>query len=490
MEQIVNVLEYKKNIILQGAPGVGKTYNTAMIALKICGVDNVNFDNHTEVMKKYEELRQSGQIEFVTFHQSMDYEDFVEGIKPEIKNGNVSYEVKDGIFKKICDRAKRIKNDIKNNENIDFSKVQVFKMSLGEKNQKDIYDYCLENNRISIGWGGYNDFSSCHSDEDFSKKDEKGYWVKRFKNDIKIGDIILVSYGNNYIRAIGKVTSEYFYEESEIDYCQHRSVEWLYKGENIEISKILGNKILSQKTLYKLHNDGSLNIDILQKIINGKINNENSKPHVLIIDEINRGNVSKIFGELITLLESDKRLGAKHPIKLTLPYSKEEFGIPSNLYIIGTMNTTDRSVGSIDYAVRRRFAFVTLPADESVLDKYPKGKEVFEAVSKFIKDNNSNDIDFDDLMVGHSYFMADDEQLKLKLKYEILPLLEEYYKDGILKEKPKADEFFEILNSFTDNSEAEARHADYVARGKKAYQTKIANQEKAKAEARNTGYNE
>ena len=169
------------------------------------------------------------------------------------------------------------------------------------------------------------------------------------------------------------------------------------------------------------------------------------KNYVLIIDEINRGNVSKIFGELISLLEADKRVGGDHPLTVTLPYSKEPFSVSSNLYIIGTMNTTDRSVGSIDYAVRRRFAFVTLKADENAIENYYKGKdaslknkaiELFGKVEAFLrnKDNRSNDMEFDDLMVGHSYFMAETlDELKLKWEYEVIPLLKEYQKDGLLK---------------------------------------------------------
>ncbi|MBR6124075.1 AAA family ATPase, partial [Candidatus Saccharibacteria bacterium] len=164
--------------------------------------------------------------------------------------------------------------------------------------------------------------------------------------------------------------------------------------------------------------------------------NSGTKNYVLIIDEINRGNVSKIFGELISLLEADKRVGGDHPLTVTLPYSKETFSVPSNLYIIGTMNTTDRSVGSIDYAVRRRFAFVTLEADES---KAPEGdaRELFKAVRRFLKESKY-DMDIEDLMVGHSYFM-DAINLQMKWRYEILPLLMEYHKDGIINQSPLKD---------------------------------------------------
>ena len=137
------------------------------------------------------------------------------------------------------------------------------------------------------------------------------------------------------------------------------------------------------------------------------------------------------------MLESDKRVGGDHPLSVTLPYSKESFSVPSNLYIIGTMNTTDRSVGSIDYAVRRRFAFVTLEADES---KVPEGaaRDLFNAVKNFLN-KSKYDMGIEDLMVGHSYFM-DASNLQMKWQYEILPLLMEYHKDGIISKSPLKDD--------------------------------------------------
>ena len=152
---------------------------------------------------------------------------------------------------------------------------------------------------------------------------------------------------------------------------------------------------------------------------------------VLIIDEINRGNIAKIFGELITLLEVDKREGSEHPIQVTLPYSKELFSVPKNLYIIGTMNTTARSTGTIDYALRRRFAFVTLKSDRSVIKN--QALALFDNIEEFIRKKQCGDLGIDDLMVGHSYFMsASEEELREKMEYEVLPLIAEYINDGIL----------------------------------------------------------
>lgn len=288
LEKCAKLLSKKHNIILQGAPGTGKTYNTAAIALNALDITDVDLTDHKAVMIRYDELL-GKQIFFTTFHQSLDYEDFVEGLKPHVQTDNkgnsigVTYEPEDGIFKRACNAA-----------------------------QTDT----------------------------------------------------------------------------------------------------------------------------------------TNKPVVLIIDEINRGNVSKIFGELITLLESDKRSQGNHPIKVILPYTKTEFGVPSNLYIIGTMNTTDRSTGTLDYALRRRFAFVTLQSDRSVIEKhYDKlgnanlrdmAVALFDDIKKFIESPKHlcGDMSIDDLMVGHSYFMAEDEEeLKDKVEYEIIPLINEYINDGILNVK-------------------------------------------------------
>lgn len=451
VEQYTHILQLKKNIILQGAPGTGKTYNTATLALSICG--ETIPEKHEDVMKRYGELQKEGRIGFCTFHQSMDYEDFVEGIKPKTVNEQISYEIEPGIFKTMCENAKSIITE-KKSEKIDFSKTKVFKMSLGEKGKNDaeIFDYCLENNVVGLGWGGDKDFSQCKTREDFKALDDTwgAFAMEVFKQWMQIGDIILISDGTKSVKAIARIAGDYeFRKDAPIDMCQFRKVEWLYTGDLIPISKLY-DKNLSQQSIYAFYftprygkpdYNGTIKVDIINDIITGKVDDETPQNYVLIIDEINRGNVSKIFGELITLLEADKRIGGEHPIKVTLPYSKESFGVPSNLYIIGTMNTTDRSVGNIDYAVRRRFAFVTLKADRQILvSKYgeeSKQVQLFDAIFTFLNDDKKHpDMDIDDLMVGHSYFMADDDdELKLKLEYEIIPLIREYSKDGIVNVK-------------------------------------------------------
>ena len=272
-EEIINILKNKKQIILQGAPGTGKTYSSSEIAVKL--IDGNALSDRAELMKRYKELVDKEQIFFTTFHQSMDYEEFVEGIKPKTINGNITYELEDGIFKEACKSA--------------------------------------ENNKV-----------------------------------------------------------------------------------------------------------------------------------VLIIDEINRGNISKIFGELITLLEVDKRKGKENEIEVILPYSKEKFSVPDNLYIIGTMNTADRSIGYVDYALRRRFAFITIKSDKSAIEKYYNDNNnsdckdnainLFEEIKDLIDKNINKEFEADDIMIGHSYFMAQNfEELQNKFEYEIKPLLLEYLKDGILK---------------------------------------------------------
>ena len=391
IRQFTNILRLKKNIILQGAPGTGKTYNTAALALAIC-CEQIPED-HGEVMCRYEELQKEGRIGFVTFHQSMDYEDFVEGIKPKTENGTVSYEVEDGIFKKICEE--------------------------GQSHLNRGSHFIKEENRVSVSQAAHNDIDEAINSflKDIPKE---GIYIPSVRNPSKMF-LVYKEGGSLYVKGDGR--------SYPIRMKSVRAGEYDYRHQSYEPA--VGQYIRKHY----------LSITDSPHIVEKTVWNEetrSSENYVLIIDEINRGNVSKIFGELITLLEADKRIGGDHPIRVTLPYSKESFGVPSNLYIIGTMNTTDRSVGNIDYAVRRRFAFATLKAKRELVEQNSilEAATLFDAVESFIK-KHKIDMDFEDLMVGHSYFFAKDEyELELKWQYEILPLLNEYIKDGIVNAKP------------------------------------------------------
>ena len=276
-KQAYELLLHSGQIILQGAPGCGKTYITTELSVLAC--DGSIPATREELKDRYKALQNDGKIGFVTFHQSMDYEDFVEGLKPEVNDADssaISFKVVPGLFKDICTNAL----------------------------------------------------------------------------------------------------------------------------------------------------------------------NDRSNSYVLIIDEINRANISKVLGELITLLEKSKRLGAEDEFSVKLPYSKEEFCVPDNLYIIGTMNTADRSLGYIDYAIRRRFAFMTLTSKKEAIESYYYDKPIslkekaitlFDHIYNLIKENISEEFDIDDLMIGQSYFMyKNEDDLSFCIEYKIKPLLEEYMRDGIL----------------------------------------------------------
>lgn len=428
------VLENKKNIILQGAPGTGKTYNTAALALSV--IDGNVPTNHNEVMARYKQLCDEKRIGFTTFHQSMDYEDFIEGIKPVHSEGNVTYEIEDGIFKQLSIAAKVASEVAASGTDNLLAELnenpKIWKVSLGGTGDNPTRHDCMENGHIRIGWPDYGDIDFT---EDNPKVSEGKKILRTFQNGMKIGDIVVSCWSQTETDAIGIVTGDYEYHQEGGDYPRYRDVHWIVKGIKHDITDINNGKRMTLSTVYSLSTSLNDIIDVIKKYAPSRhsIVDNVEKPFVLIIDEINRGNVSKIFGELITLIEKDKRLGEDHPVTLTLPYSKESFGVPSNLYIIGTMNTTDRSTGTIDYALRRRFAFLTVPSQREFIES-ETGKHLFDSVKEFIEKYRFADMDVEDLMVGHSYFMANDtEELALKVNYEIIPLIKEYIKDGILR---------------------------------------------------------
>lgn len=388
----VNILKQKKQIVLQGAPGTGKTYKTAAIAVAMCdGESSVPADRNA-LMVRYRQLVEEKRIAFTTFHQSMDYEEFVEGIKPETEDGTVSYAVRDGIFREICKAALNAQR-IESNDNFE----EVWNKLIAYLDENDFIDVLLLNGsktfRVELNELGTGLTNRTYPNDTFSK----GNWID------------------------GK--SKFFNKDQLYN---------IYRG--LPGTPAGGHDNYRRAIINHLKKDFGL-VEYKQ----GENSNANVKNYVLIVDEINRANISKVLGELITLLEADKRLGELNEVKVRLPYSKEEFGVPSNLYIIGTMNTADRSVGYIDYAIRRRFAFVAIKSDRNVVESYnpsiaTKALEYFDKVKEWMnEDNVTGDIDAEDLMVGHSYFLADNEEkLKAKMVYEVIPLLREYINDGIL----------------------------------------------------------
>lgn len=414
ISNIAKLLLSKRNIILQGAPGTGKTYNTAAIALKALGITDTDLTDHTAVMERYNSLL-GDQIFFTTFHQSLDYEDFVEGLKPHVQtdeNGNsigVTYEPEDGIFKRAC-------NAVQTDQS------------------KDIVE-CIDDYLQKI----------------------KGYENKR--------EIPTVS---------GKSSLFVWWKEGNSTISSRSTSSTCSRGEEYTPSPMNIEKVKLQALGKGCENNWQAYAQAFINAVKEEYGAIADKRVVLIIDEINRGNVSKIFGELITLLEADKRSQGAHPIKVMLPYTKAEFEVPSNLYIIGTMNTTDRSTGTLDYALRRRFAFVTLKADESIIEKYYNeagnrelgdiAVALFKDIRKFIENPKHlcGDMSIDDLMIGHSFFMAEDkEELLAKVEYEIIPLINEYINDGILAVKnTQKESAFDSWLHLTPIGEAEQDDPD------------------------------
>ncbi len=407
------------NQILYGPPGTGKTYQTIDKALEILGE---NLESRDEKKAKFDEYVKDGQIVFITFHQSYGYEEFVEGIKPKVDKKELEYEIQSGIFKKICEKAlnnlnKEIKNKLKELE-INNKTNSVWKISLGEKIRKDtefLQKYCFENNQIRIGWWDTEKITNNPSIDNF--------------RSMKIGDLVCVFDTINTIKAVGVVKSKVKYSKNEEfekeysfdseEYQTYREVEWILKDKIIDILK-LNNKILDQKTVYQLKN---ISVSNLIKTIKDNLKDK----FIIIIDEINRGNISKIFGELITLIEPSKRIGADEELKVTLPYSKKEFGVPKNVYILGTMNTADRSITSLDTALRRRFEFVEMMPDVSKLFDNCEGvdlQKLLEAINariEYLLDREKT--------IGHAFFIGvkNLEDLKKVFQNKIIPLLQEYF---------------------------------------------------------------
>lgn len=442
----------RKNVVLYGAPGTGKTYDVPEFAVRLCDPAFMATEpNREEIVSRYNQLKTEKRIAFTTFHQSLDYEDWIEGLRPVVnENNQVTYEIESGIFKKLCEEAER--PVVKDKQVGIADNAVVWKVSLAGTGDNDVRRECMENNHIRIGW---DDYGPVISDEtDWSIYNGEGKQIlDAYINKMKIGDIVMSCYSSQTIDAIGVVVSDYEFEDKFPNYKRVRRVNWLVKDINENIVEMNDGKTMTLGTVYRLNSITLDNVkSILEKYNTSSKMEENDKAYVMVIDELNRGNVSKVFGELITLLEADKRKGRVNAESVVLPYSKKAFHIPNNVYLIATMNTADRSLGSLDYAIRRRFAFI---AEKPFgLDVEGFDEDLFEKVSRlFVKNFDeykesgwdqtmklepaatlSDEYKPEDVWIGHSYFLMQDEEdnTSNRLLYEIIPLLEEYVRDGVL----------------------------------------------------------
>ncbi len=450
------------NTILYGPPGTGKTFNAVNYAVAIVegkSVKDIQEEDYGEVKKRYAAYKEQGRIAFTTFHQSYGYEDFIEGIRPVLgddDNETIAYEIHKGAFKEFCAQARRPTGKSVSDFGLNENPI-VWKVSLESTGENETRKDCLENGYIRIGWDDYGDTIS---PETFKDSSDGRNVLNAFVNGMSVGDIVLSCWSATEIDAVGVITGEYEWNDDFTKYRRLRKVKWLIKGVRENILSLNGGKRLTLSTVYRL---GRVQVsDVLAIVLKhlGRIADpaeiSSELPFVFIIDEINRGNISKIFGELITLIEPNKRLGADEETKATLPYSGEEFGVPKNVYILGTMNTADRSIALLDTALRRRFNFVEMMPDPSRLADI-EVEETGIDLEKMLQTINDR-IEFlldREHTIGHAYFMGDFQKnptldaLADIFRNKIVPLLQEYFFDDYSKirlvlgdnAKPNDDQF-------------------------------------------------
>ncbi|SSC70150.1 unnamed protein product [Ciceribacter sp. T2.26MG-112.2] len=455
------------NLILYGPPGTGKTYATAWEAVRLClgeAAAEPLRDDRDALMAEYRRLAGEGRIEFVTFHQSFAYEDFVEGLRPTTgveqegddeaasTSGGFSLKPHGGVFKIISERARLDTGDAPA-KRLDRSRP-IYKIALGQRgSQEDRIREGLDGGLIHLGWGGdidwsderFDDFEEIRKtwndqkDPGASGKDPNIEMLYAFRSGLQVGDYVVISDGRDSYRAFGRVSSEYYFD-ADADFHPHRrSVEWIWRDDNGAERAPFYARNFRRQSAYRLDPD-RIDWDALEAVVmdpNAERPVAGARPHVLIIDEINRANISKVFGELITLLETDKRLGCENEVRVQLPYSGTSFGVPANLHIIGTMNTADRSIALLDTALRRRFTFRELMPDIEELRRALAAKGLDAAnlegidLCKLLHTINERiEYLFDrEHQIGHAYFTgcrsrADVEDV---MRHKVIPLLTEYF---------------------------------------------------------------
>ncbi len=395
-------MNFPLNTILYGPPGTGKTYNTILRAAEI--VENRKIDSYQEALKIFKENLHN-RIEFITFHQNYSYEDFIQGLRPETDNSStLTFEKKDGIFKKIADKAlENLKLSQKAPDEV--SNEALFLNAL-EKLKDNIIDSATP---ININETAYftaaEDDAFRYSGDNWTLND-KGFNGFR----MKYADLIR------------------FYEENVTE-----------RKEIKELNNISGLAKQHASYFFKAFELVKSMIDYKEKI---KSNIEKNN-YVIVIDEINRANISRVFGELITLIEPDKRSHGEIPLEAKLP-SGDNFIVPSNLYIIGTMNTADKSIALLDIALRRRFEFESMYPLYDIEDSEIYDKDILLKINEQIIKSKGHDF-----QIGHAYFMGENKDLIQRMNKKVIPLLLEYFMND---EKEVKDILFNAGLQVEENS--------------------------------------
>ena len=425
-----------KNIILYGPPGTGKTYSTVRRALElILGPEKLAGLGEKGLLALFREHQARGQVEFVTFHQAYGYEEFVEGIRPvldQAAGSGVHYELHEGAFKRIALRAA----------------TEGLRMESAEPDFDELWSRLVEDLEEEDGRTAKSQSGKTYRMEVSSRRNVlvRPCEVDEEDNVTEVGEKHQTASRDNaqliwkHKSELGPEAESFSYEKTTELFARergsagghHYTALWIVYTQLLALSRAAGSRKIAlvdrvARVQQALDKPGPTTTFTFSA---------RSPQYVLIIDEINRGNMSKILGELITLLEPDKRLGARTELKLPLSYSPEHrFAVPPNLHVLGTMNTADRSIALMDVALRRRFTFEELLPDSSVIREVLRNRVPDEAFIELVVDvfETVNDrIRFlydQDHQLGHSYFLdvRDIGDLRRLFVDRIIPMLQEYF---------------------------------------------------------------
>lgn len=412
--------DFPLNLILHGPPGTGKTFQTVNYAVAIVenrSLEELALEERQKLRHRFDEYVMKGQIAFITFHPAFSYEDFVEGIKPVVlPAGNINYTIEPGIFRLLSQSAHQcvvemlMRERPQEQKQLQFNQLYHEFISYLQSNNFKYFD-APDNKRIFLHQVKQNGDLAVRQAIAYRTTTIEKSLLRKLYQRFPLPENIEAA--NEYL---GKIMKDNEKEMYFIVFATLMGFEQVYQEEAMQAENA------QQGVVFELDDMPPLTDELLAKC----------KRYVLIIDEINRGNVSATFGELLTLLEADKREGRSEALKLILPYSKSFFSVPPNLYLLGTMNTADRSVDTLDIALRRRFAFQEIAPDAQVIASVANKPKVqgVDLVQLLQTMNDRIELLLDrEHRIGHAYFLEIDtlDDLKQVFQQHILPLLQEYF---------------------------------------------------------------